>query len=388
MRILDITKPNLHIETLISDYAPKSVNINKLKWSGNGHLSKAKDKTNLKVIAPPISMEKMINLLDLDEYHYACVDAISESCFVKFECKNKKVRAFFETLQLPNSEDLISILSDFVHYYIACGNGFLLKMRNLKGEWVGLNRLIPSEVQIVENYDEYGFLQPDYLQVKSGQKTFFSGKDIIHLLQRNSLSNAWGLSCKPIILNIETLYDIKQYDFNRFKNGLLIDYFIIIEGGVLGEKHTEIDEKGREKVVDPYKDFIDLLGQANGIKNSHGSIFIETTDSNSKVRLEPMRLSDNNFGELKKDLREGIIVYHRVPHRLVSQETPGKLGGDNNSDMTVFYNMVIQPLQERVATVLAKEFKTEFEWDVKPTDFDFGNIAEVMESIETGLFKK
>jgi len=385
MRFFDNTQPNKHVEKLINGYNPKPINLAKLKWVGDRHLTKAKD--SLKVIAPPISMEKMIGLLDLDEYHYGCVDAISESCFVKLECKNSQVKAFFETVQLPNSEDLISILSDFVHYYIACGNGFLLKMRNIKGEWVGLNRLIPSEVQIVEAFDSYGFLKPDYLQIKNGQKTFFSGSDIIHLLQRNSLSNAWGLSCKPIILNVETLYDIKQYDYNRFKNGLLIDYIIIIEGGVLGERHNEIDENGKEKLIDPYQDFINLLGEAKGIKNSHGSIFLETADANSKIRLEPMRINDNNFGDLKHDLREGIIVYHRVPHRLVSQETPGKLGGDNNSDMTVFYNMVIKPLQERVATVLAKEFNAEFGWNVKITDFDFGNIAEVLESIETKLFK-
>ena len=226
MRIYDLTEKNLHMETLIESYNPKPVNLAKLKWSGNASLSKSKEQ--LKILAPPVSMDKMLNLLDLDEYHYACVDAISESCFVKFECKNPQVKAFFENVQLPPTEDLISIMSDFVHYYIACGNGFFLKMRNLKGEWVGLNRLIPNEVQIVESYDSYGFLKPDYLQVKSGMKTFFSGDDIIHLLQRNSLSNAWGLSCKPIILNVETLYDIKQYDFNRFKNGLLIDYFIII----------------------------------------------------------------------------------------------------------------------------------------------------------------
>ena len=385
MRIYNLTEKPLHFEKLIAGYNPKPISISKLKWSCKQPLSKSND--SLKIIAPPISMDKMINLLDLDEYHYACVDAISESCFVKFECKDKSVRSFIENIQLPTAEDLISILSDFVHYYIACGNGFLLKMRNLKGEWVGLNRLIPSEVQIVENYDDYGFLKPDYLQVKSGLKTFFSGADIIHILQRNSLSNAWGLACKPIILNIETLYDIKQYDFVRFKNGLLIDYFIIIEGGVLGEKHTEIDENGKEIVIDPYKNFLELLAQAKGVKNAHGSIFIETADHNSKVRLEPMRINDNNFGELKKDLREGIIVYHRVPHRLISQETPGRLGGDNNSDLTVFYNMVIKPLQERVANILATQFNTEFGWNVKKEDFDFGNIAEVLESIETKLLR-
>jgi hypothetical protein len=91
-------------------------------------------------------------------------------------------------------------MSVFVHYYIACGNGFPMKMRNLKGEWVGLNRLILNEVQILKN---------------------------------------------------------------------------------------------------------------------------------------------------------------RVPHRLVSQEKQSTLGDDSNSDMQVFYNIVIKPLQEVVATVLSKEFNNE-----------------------------
>ena len=80
------------------------------------------------------------------------------------------------------------------------------------------------------------------------------------------------------------------------------------------------------------------------------------------------------------------MVYHGVPHRLVSQETPGKLGGDNNSDMAVFYNMVIKPLQLRTAQILATEFKKEFGWQVNPADFDFGNISEILENNDLKLF--
>ncbi len=386
MRVSGVGKSVEHYEQLIKGYDSETIDISKFDWVGKKHLSKA-SKT-LKIIAPPMSMAKLIELLDKDEYHYACVDAIAESCFLKFDCKNSKAKAFLENIQLPDNEDIGSIFSDFMLYYISCGNGFLLKMRNLKGEWAGVNRLIPSEVQIAENYDDYGFLRPDYLQVKAGQKTFFPGSDVIHMVQKNSLSNAWGLACKPIILNVEILSEIKQYDFNRFKNGLLLDYFIIIEGGALGEKYTEVDEFGNEKVVDPYAEFEELLRRAKGNTNSHGSIFIETADHNSKVRLEPMRINDNNFKELKKDLRDGITVYHRVPHRLVSQETPGRLGGDNNSDLTVFYNMVVKPLQQRVANILARELNAEFSWGVKTEDFDFGDISEVLESLETRILRK
>jgi len=58
-----------------------------------------------------------------------------------------------------------------------------------------------------------------------------------------------------------------------------------------------------------------------------------------KIRLEPLRQQDREGGflSLKKDLREGILAYHRVPARIVSQLIPGQLGGDNRSDMDMFY---------------------------------------------------
>ena len=339
-----------------------------------------KNKNEIKIINPPISMLKLLQLLEKDETHYACVDAIAESCFIKFHCKDKNVKEFFDNIQLPKAEDITSILSDFIHYYIACGNGFLQKMRNFAGKWVGLNRLIPSEVQIIEKYDNYGFLNPDYIQIKNNQKKIFKGKDIIHLLQRNSLSNAWGVACKPIIIYIETLYENKQFDYNQFKNGLLIDYIIMVEGGSLSEKQSYTDSNGKIIEIDPFNELQNLFYNAKGNKNSHGTILIETPDPNAKIRLEPLRINENNFIELKKDIRGQITTYHRVPPRLISKETPGKLGGDDNSDLELFYSTVIQPLQQRVKQTLANEFYNEFKWKINPDDFDFGNIAEIAET--------
>ena len=381
MRVMGAVKDLTHLKKMVSSYEAPSVNLSKMKWVGKTPLLKNNEK--MKLIVPPISMKMMLDLLDKDTYHYACVDAISEACFVKFECKNENVSNFIKNIQLPDQDDVVSIFSDFIHYYIATGNGFLLKMRNITGEWAGLNRLIPSEVQIIENIDDYGFLRPDYIQVSNGKKTFFKGKDIVHMLQRTSLSNAWGMACKTVILNIETLHEISSYDFNRFKSGLLLDYFIIIEGGSFSQKYK--DDNGND--VDPFAELESLLQKARGNNNSHRTILIESNDPGSKIRLEPLRVDDNNFESLKKDLRDGIIVYHRVPHRLIGIQTPGQLGGDNNSDMVIFYNMVVKPIQERVAFILSKEFKKEFGWEVNPKDFDFGNISEVMDSFEDKLLR-
>lgn len=389
MRVLKIGNTAIrtdHLSKLQEAYNTTET-IKKAEWTGKIRKS---DLPNLKIISSPVSMAKLIDMVEMDEYHEGCVDAIAESCFVKFECKNPNVTSFRDNVELPGNEDIISIFSDFVYYYTACGNGVIHKLRNLKGEWVGIDRLLPNEIQIAEKYDDVGFLRPDYIQVKNNKKLYIPGSDIIHMIQKSSKSNAWGVACKSIILNVEILNEIKNFDYNNFKNGLLIDYFMIVDGGTFGEKYSEYDPAtGKDIEIDPVENLEMILNEAKGTKNSHRLVLLETAESGSKIRLEPMRAkTDNGFKDLKKDLRDGILVYHRVPHRLVSQETPGKLGGDDSSDMKIFYNMVIKPIQNRMSFILAKEFNKEFSWNVKPTDFDFGNISEVLETIETKLSKK
>ena len=73
-----------------------------------------------------------------------------------------------------------------------------------------------SEVQIVENYDKFGFFRPDYIQVKNNQKKDFAYADIVHIKVPHR-SNAWGLACLPIAINIEILGEIKTFDYNNFR---------------------------------------------------------------------------------------------------------------------------------------------------------------------------
>jgi capsid portal protein len=60
-----------------------------------------------------------------------------------------------EAAEFPACEDQTTILAEMIKFYLACGNGFLIKMRNPQGDWMGLERMLPSEVQIVENYDKF-----------------------------------------------------------------------------------------------------------------------------------------------------------------------------------------------------------------------------------------
>jgi len=389
MRVMRLGGYNLAISSasdlLESKYKPEPIDLSKYHRVGKQLVSKAAE--TKKVVSQPYSMSKLLNLLDIDEYHSGCIDALTMATIMQFDCKNSQVKAWMVDAEFPACEDQTTILAELMKFYLACGNGFLIKMRNAQGQWMGLERMLPSEVQIVENYDEFGFFKPNYIQVKNNQKKDFAYEDIIHVKKSTHRSNAWGLACLPIATNIEILGEIKTFDYNNFKNGLMIDYFVIVEGGTLRDG-TVTDEQGNEVLTDAYTEIEKALTEVKGNAKSHSTVLIESESRDVKIRLEPLRQQDREGGflGLKKDLREGILAYHRVPARIVSQLIPGQLGGDNSSDMRMFYQFVVRPLQNRLALALANEFNFDFGWNVKPEDFNFGNLTEVLQTADEQLF--
>jgi capsid portal protein len=389
MRVMRLGAYNLAISSasdlLESKYKSEPIDLSKFQRVGKQLISKAAE--TKKVVLQPYSMSNLLNLLDIDEYHSGCIDALTMATIMQFDCKNRQVKDWMEAAEFPACEDQTTILAELMKFYLACGNGFLIKMRNAQGQWMGLERMLPSEVQIVENYDEFGFFRPNYIQVKNSQKKDFAYEDIIHVKKSTHRSNAWGLACLPIAINIEILGEIKTFDYNNFKNGLMIDYFVIVEGGTLRDG-TGTDEQGNEVLTDAYTEIEKALTEVKGNAKSHSTVLIESESRDVKIRLEPLRQQDREGGflGLKKDLREGILAYHRVPARIVSQLIPGQLGGDNRSDMLMFYQFVVRPLQNRLALALANEFNFDFGWNVKPEDFNFGNLTEVLQTADEQLF--
>jgi len=196
VRVMRLGGYNLAISSVTdlieSMYKPEAIDLSKCQRLGKQLITKAAE--TRKTVMAPYSMSKLLNLLDMDEYHSGCIDALSMATVMQFECKNKQVAAWMEAAEFPACEDQTTILSEMIKFYLACGNGFLIKMRNAQGQWMGLERMLPSEVQIVENYDKFGFFRPDYIQVKNNQKKDFAYADIVHIKKSTHRSNAWGLA--------------------------------------------------------------------------------------------------------------------------------------------------------------------------------------------------
>ncbi len=353
-------------------------------WLGAHTVSKAAVKG--KEVRAPYDLKKLMALVDKDEYHAACIRAIVRATLMDFTCTDKVIDEWLNSANFK--VDIITYLSGFLMGYLACGNGFLVKTRDRTKSWAGLERLLPHEVRIIEKYDAEGNLAPVYVQVKNNVKKEIAAGDIIHMRQETYLSNCWGISCLPIVPNMAILDEIKTFDHNNFKNGLLIDQMFIVEGGNLQSK-TVTDADGKVvKEIDGTEALANALTAARTNKKSHTSIVVETSAQEGKIRVERLRQENKDGGwlKLKKDLREGIFAYHGVPPRVVSQLVSGQLGGDNNSDMLLFYNFRIKPIQNQLARILAREFTQELKRPVSPDAFEFGNLTELFLSADEKLF--
>jgi len=393
MKIYEYNGKKVMVKTadeILKKYSSEKVDLSKLKWSGK--IVKA---TSAKQIGSPYSMSKLLKMIEIDEYHAACVDAIAKNVIMKFDCQDSRVTDWVKNAQFPKRTNLLKLLRQMVKYYISCGNGLLLKARNASGEWVGLERLLPSELTILEAYNSVtGYLEPDYVQVRDNQKRLHLNKDVIHFIEETHLSEAWGLACLPVAINIEILQEIKKFDYNNFKNGLLIDYIFIVKGRIGddevldGEGNPLLKESGQPYTI--YDAFEETLKSSKGNDNSHSSALLETGDTQVAVEIHRLReeVKDGSFLSLKKDLREGIFAYHRVPPRLVSQLVAGQLGGDNMSDLILFDESKINPIQWDIATMLSTEFNNEFGWDIEPESFEFGDLREAFLSEEDKQIKE
>ena len=372
---------NKHI---LKSFAGEQIDLSKYTWiKGNKWIKKATEKA--KILSAPYSMTKLIDLEDKSIYVTGSMRAIRNFVIMNLELKNAELKKWFDAAYFPG-EDPIELFQEIIGNFKICGNGLLLKIRDLEGKWTGLERFLPTECTILEKY-ENNIPHPDYIQTRNMKKTVHVYKDVIHLKQSTRKSDFWGLPKLSHVTNVMTLNEIDTFNYNNFKNGLLIDYFIIVEGGTLRDNEV-VDKDGNVVIADAYKEIEAALNTAKGNNHSHGVILIESENPEVKIRLENMRQQDKDGGFLKlaERLEKGIYTYYGTPQRIVAQATAGQLGGSDNSDILLFYLGTAKNNQRKLALILAKNFREEAEslggWaaNVTAEDFDFGNLYDEMKS--------
>ncbi len=112
-------------DLLKKNYSPEPVNLDSYKWQGRRRLSKSCEKK--RVILAPYSMANLLKLIEKDEYHSGCINSKVNTSLMQIEVKNTSLKSWLASAQYPGNDDILSTLGELLKYYLACGNGFIIK---------------------------------------------------------------------------------------------------------------------------------------------------------------------------------------------------------------------------------------------------------------------
>jgi len=124
-----------------------------------------------------------------------------------------------------------------------------------------------------------------------------------------------------------------EYNINRFKNGLMIDFIIIVEGG-------EVDKK----VLGDINKFLSKNYQ--GLVNSGKALYLNSDTPEVKIKIEKVsaEIRDASFLRQREFSRDVVMVAHGMNTKIWGLSTAGQLGsGEGDMQFRLFEELIIKP---------------------------------------------
>jgi len=136
---------------------------------------------------------------------------------------------------------------------------------------------------------------------------------------------------------------IDDYNIRSFKNDLMLNFVIIVEGGDIAD--------GQDDAIKTF-----LSANYKGVGNASKALYLSTDNPDVKVRIEKVQKDgrEASFRLTQSDTSQSIIISHGVIASLIGISQSGKLGNtsENYDLFRVMNETVIKPEQKQVADKL------------------------------------
>ena len=337
------------------------------------------------VVAPPAPPTLLNNLLDINTWHKACVEAIASDAsgagytlIPKAEVEEplmeqkERVTAFFENLR-PNINKLLyereydaeaigyglievvrepgpydAPVCDLKHYpahtFRRCADGVRVQQR------VGTHTRY--FVIMGANEDEQGHYDVHYLTGKKhyeGLPEHLRANEVIWKNRPNPVTKLYGKApATPSIGAIFADHNRARYNIEFFKNYGIPAMYVTITGdfdpGILDPEDPDYDVRNtlQYRITEQLKEVI---------RNPHSAMVLqipsEGEDGNVKVDIQPLSTDtkEASFRLFRKDNRDEVIASHHMDPNRVGVTDAGKLGASNSElTNTAYRTTTIAPL--------------------------------------------
>jgi len=137
-----------------------------------------------------------------------------------------------------------------------------------------------------------------------------------------------------------------EYNVSRFKNGMMIDFIIVVEGG-------EVDSG----VLEDINKF--LTKNYKGVLNAGKALYLNSDTPDVKIRIEKVsaEIKDASFLKQREFSRDVVMVGHGMNAKVWGLATSGQLGSGEGDMMLKLFELMIgapdrQMFQDKINQVI------------------------------------
>jgi PBSX family phage portal protein len=330
-----------------------------------------------KIVLPPYSLSKLLDFLEDNTWHQACVNIKASLVCGSWEIvginpdqkQDQEYDALNEFIAMPNSsgEMFAEILNKFWIDFEAMGNAYFEIVRNRGGIMAEMYHSPAHTIRKAK--DEPGYYQLRGTGVQAEMLYFKKwadktdkkdGTELMQLMNYFAGSSYYGLPDFITALGAMILdRNMVLFNNNFFDNSGMI-------GSILFVKGAQLDPTARTELKNMIKK------NFTGVDNAHRFALIDGLSKDADFKIEKIMESvrDISFHMGRLDNRDEIIASHHVPPKLLHIAQPGQLGAvqDGWNQMKMFKQFEIGPSQAVLAHRLNKLFEYELgikNWKIK-----------------------
>jgi PBSX family phage portal protein len=321
-------------------------------------------------ITPPVDQTVSANFFDYNSYHARCIKLIAMCSaglgwMIKPYDENAKpgkdslagpeydkLKNFCDT---PNEDQelLSDILTNWSVERQVYGHGYLEIVNNGKGELAEIYNLRALNTYIRKYYNNFVLTQEvlgklvnfDFLKPGAKPK---QNNEVLALKEYSLKSKYYGSPpWYSATSSISLSRSIDEFHIRSFKNNMMIEFAIIVEGG-------ELDSAGLASVTEF------LRKNFRGIENAGKSLYLNSDTPEVKIRIEKLNreVRDASFVNLMQANRESVVIAHGIPIKVLGIQTAGQLGGgEGEVHFQIFNETIVRPERERIKKKINFLFK-------------------------------
>ena len=265
----------------------------------------------------------------------------------------KKVLAFTENPNLEG-ERFIDIIKGWGEDYYTFRYNYMELVPNGKGEIVEIYNLRAPHVRVKKYYGKIHFIQQ--IDGKTSEFALFSNdrskrnpkyNEVLWIRDYYAKSKYYAVpdyysATGDIMLDRSSV----EYNVARFKNGMMIDFIIVVEGG-------EVDSG----VLEDINKF--LTKNYKGLLNAGKALYLNSDDPDVKIRIEKVsaEVKDASFLKQREFSRDVVMVGHGMNAKVWGLATPGQLGSGEGDMMLKLFELLIgvpdrQMFQDKINQVI------------------------------------